>query len=254
MELGGNAPFIVLGDADLARAVDAAVIAKLRNAGQSCVAANRFFVHETIASEFAERLSAAMSALQVASPFEGGEVGPLIDGTAHARVTSLVNDASANGARLVSNGNHDFDRGWFYPPTVVTDLDGSTRLLTEEIFGPIAPITSFDSEAEIAQIANATPFGLAAYVFTSDVERALRLIDELDTGMVGLNRGLVSEPAAPFGGVKTSGLGREGGGEGIDEYLELKYVAIDGSPSVVAQSWGSAHGASTARTELTRTA
>jgi succinate-semialdehyde dehydrogenase/glutarate-semialdehyde dehydrogenase len=227
MELGGNAPFIVFEDADLDDAVAGAMIAKMRNIGEACTAANRFHVQASIAGEFAERMAQRMGALKLGRGTEDGvDVGPLIDGKQRAKVAELVDDAVGKGARALVGGHARDGAGYFYDPTVLADVPQSAELLREEIFGPVAPVTAFDDEDAAIAAANNTEFGLVAYVYTSNLKRALRVIERLQTGMVGLNQGLVSNPAAPFGGVKQSGFGREGGYEGIEEYLETKYVAI----------------------------
>jgi len=228
MELGGNAPFIVFEDADLDAAVDGAVIAKMRNVGEACTAANRFHVAESIAAEFAKRLSERLGAMKVGRGTEDGvEVGPLIDGKQRDKVAELVQDAVVRGAKVLVGGDALDGAGYFYEPTVLSGTPADARLLKEEIFGPVAPVRAFSSEDEAIAAANDTEFGLVAYVYTQDVKRALRVVERLETGMVGLNQGIVSNPAAPFGGVKQSGFGREGGYEGINEYLETKYVAIN---------------------------
>jgi succinate-semialdehyde dehydrogenase / glutarate-semialdehyde dehydrogenase len=228
MELGGNAPFLVFEDADLDEVVDAAMIAKMRNIGEACTAANRFHVAESIASEFAERLAARMGALKVGRGTEDGVVvGPLINEDQREKVEELVVDARERGAKVLTGGARLDGPGYFYPPTVLADVPDDARLLREEIFGPVAPVKGFRSEDEAIEWANNTEYGLVAYVFTSDLRRALRVVERLETGMVGLNQGMVSNPAAPFGGVKQSGFGREGGYEGIEEYLETKYVAVN---------------------------
>jgi succinate-semialdehyde dehydrogenase/glutarate-semialdehyde dehydrogenase len=228
MELGGNAPFLVFEDADLDAAVDGAVIAKMRNVGEACTAANRFHVHASVADEFAEKLTGRLSAMKMGRGTEDGvEVGPLIDAKQQAKVAELVDDARERGAKVHLGGNRGDGAGYFYPATVLSGIAPGTRLLKEEIFGPVAPVATFESEQEAIDAANDTEFGLVAYVFTRDVKRALRVVESLQTGMVGLNQGLVSNPAAPFGGVKQSGFGREGGPEGIAEYLSTKYVAIN---------------------------
>jgi succinate-semialdehyde dehydrogenase/glutarate-semialdehyde dehydrogenase len=227
MELGGNDPFLVFEDADLDAAVDGAVLAKMRNMGEACTAANRFIVHTSLAEEFSRRLATRMASLTVGRGTEAGvQVGPLIDAAARTKVDTLVQDAVARGARLLAGGERLGEQGHFYAPTVLADVPASARVLTEEIFGPVAPITTFTEEAEALRLANDTDTGLVAYVFTRDLSRALRVCERLETGMVGVNQGLVSNPAAPFGGVKSSGLGREGGAQGIDEYLEVKYIGI----------------------------
>ncbi|UJA20438.1 NAD-dependent succinate-semialdehyde dehydrogenase [Thermoleophilia bacterium SCSIO 60948] len=231
MELGGNAPFVVFEDADVDKAVDGAMLAKMRNGGEACTAANRFYVHSSVIDEFSRKLAERMAAQSVGRGPEGSDVGPLIDETQRRKVAELVDDATAGGARVMTGGGPIEGEGYFYEPTVLADVPGSARILGEEIFGPVAPIVSFETEDEAVAAANRTEYGLVAYVFTRDIERGLRLVDRLDTGMVGMNRGLVSNPAAPFGGVKASGFGREGGREGIEEYLDTRYVAIDiGAP------------------------
>jgi succinate-semialdehyde dehydrogenase/glutarate-semialdehyde dehydrogenase len=228
MELGGNAPYLVFEDADLDAAVEQALIAKMRNMGQSCVAANRFHVHESVAGEFARRLTDRMSRLRTGrGTEEGADVGPLIDADQRSKVAGLVEDAVDRGAVVELGGAVPAGRGWFYPPTLLSRVTSGTRLLREEIFGPVAPVASFSSDDEALAAANDSEYGLVAYVFTRDIRRALRVCEGLQTGMVGLNKGLVSNPAAPFGGVKQSGFGREGGFEGIEEYLATKYVAVD---------------------------
>jgi succinate-semialdehyde dehydrogenase / glutarate-semialdehyde dehydrogenase len=228
MELGGNAPFIVFDDADMDAAVQGAMIAKMRNIGEACTAANRFHVAGSVAGEFAEKLAAKMGALKVGRGTEDGvEVGPLIDDSQRGKVAELVEDAVGRGAHAVVGGRSRDGAGYFYDPTVLTDVPDDARLLAEEIFGPVAPIKGFADEDEAIAAANDTQFGLVAYVFTRDLKRALRVIEKLETGMIGLNQGIVSNAAAPFGGVKQSGFGREGGPEGIEEYLETKYVAVN---------------------------
>ena len=227
MELGGNAPFVVFDDADLDDAVEGAMIAKMRNIGEACTAANRFHVAQPIADEFARRLAGRMEALKIGRGTEDGvEVGPLIDEEQLDKVDELVQDAVAKGARVLCGAKRVDGPGHFYAPTVLVDVPGDARLLKEEIFGPVAPITAFHSEDEAIAAANDTEFGLVAYLYTGDVKRALRVSERIETGMVGLNQGLVSNAGAPFGGIKHSGIGREGGPEGIAEYLETKYVAI----------------------------
>ncbi len=227
MELGGNAPFLVFEDADLDAAVEGALIAKMRNVGEACTAANRFLVAAPVAERFAARLAERMGALSIGRGVDDGvDVGPLVDEETRTKVHELVEDATARGARCLLGGRALDGPGWFYAPTVLADVAPGTRLLEEEIFGPVAPITTFATEDEAVAAANATEYGLVAYVFTRDVARALRVSERLETGMIGLNQGLVSNPAAPFGGVKQSGFGREGGAEGIEEYLEVKYVAM----------------------------
>jgi succinate-semialdehyde dehydrogenase/glutarate-semialdehyde dehydrogenase len=227
MELGGNAPFLVFDDADLESAVDGALLAKMRNGGEACTAANRMLVHRSLAEPFAERLAARMAALVVGRGTRPGvDVGPLIDAAQREKVAGLVADACAGGARLLCGGEPLDGAGYFYRPTVLADPAPDAALLHEEVFGPVAPIVAFDDEEEAIAAANATEYGLVAYVYTRDLSRALRLTERLETGMVGINRGVVSNAAAPFGGVKASGLGREGGAEGIAEYLETVYAAL----------------------------
>lgn len=227
MELGGNAPFLVFGDADLDAAVEGAMLAKMRNMGEACTAANRFIVHSSVSEEFALRLADRMSGLVVGRGTEDGvDVGPLVDDPARRKVGELVADAVDRGASVLTGGDPVGARGHFYAPTVLSGVRPGCRLLQEEIFGPVAPVTSFDTDAEALAMANGTPFGLIAYAYTKDLNRALRVAEGLETGMVGLNQGIVSNPAAPFGGVKYSGFGREGGPEGIEEFLETKYVGI----------------------------
>lgn len=227
MELGGNAPFIVLSDAEVERAVDGAMQAKMRNMGEACTAANRIFVHRSLAQEFGEKLAKRMSELQVGNGASTGtEVGPLIAQAALDKVAGLVDDAVAKGARILTGGSRPQGPGYFYTPTVLTDVPLDAELMRTEIFGPVAAITPFDNEDEVAHLANDTNSGLVGYVFTESVDKAMRFASALEVGMVGLNTGLVSNPAAPFGGVKQSGLGREGGKVGIDEFLEYKYTAL----------------------------
>jgi succinate-semialdehyde dehydrogenase/glutarate-semialdehyde dehydrogenase len=228
MELGGNAPFLIFEDADLDAAVEGALLAKMRNIGEACTSANRFHVAEPVAEEFAKKLAERMGGLKIGRGTEEDvKVGPLINQDAVDKVDELVEDARAKGATVVVGGSALDGRGYFYEPTVLGDVPPSARVLSEEIFGPVAPVTSFESEEDAIKAANNTEYGLVAYVFTSNFKRALRVIEGLDTGMVGLNQGMVSNAAAPFGGVKASGIGREGGFEGIEEYLETKYVAVN---------------------------
>jgi succinate-semialdehyde dehydrogenase / glutarate-semialdehyde dehydrogenase len=228
MELGGNAPFLVFEDADLDAAVEGAVIAKMRNIGEACTAANRFHVAASVAAEFAEKLAEKLGAMKVGrGTEEDAEVGPLINADQRDKVVELVEDAKGKGAKVLCGGSSVEGPGYFFEPTVLTDVPPEAKLLKEEIFGPVAPVASFDSEDDAIEAANNTEYGLVAYVYTQDVKRALRVCEALQTGMVGLNQGIVSNPAAPFGGVKHSGFGREGGEEGIEEYLETKYVAVN---------------------------
>jgi len=227
MELGGNAPFIVFDDADLEAAVEGALLAKLRNGGEACTSANRFYVHESVAETFAERLAERMAASIVGPGVdEATDVGPLIDAAQRAKVADLVDDAVARGARVLTGGAACDGPGWFYRPTVLVDVPVGARILVEEIFGPVAPVVRFAEEHEGVAAANATPFGLVAYIYTRELDRAWRVASALEVGMVGINRGVVSAAAAPFGGAKHSGFGREGGPEGIEEYLETRYLAF----------------------------
>lgn len=217
MELGGNAPFIVFEDADVDAAVEGALLAKMRNLGEACTSANRFLIHESVMDEFTEKFTAAMSDLPAR---------PLVDATQRSTVAELVADALARGGRVLTGGEVPDGPGWFYPPTVIVDAPADARFWTEEIFGPVAPLRTFSTESEALELANDTEYGLVAYVFTRDLDRARRVFERLETGMVGINQGIVSNPAAPFGGVKASGFGREGGFEGIEEYLSTKYVGL----------------------------
>lgn len=227
MELGGNAPFLVFADADLDAAVDGAMLAKMRNIGEACTAANRFHVHADVADEFTRRLAERMRSLSLGRGTEEGvDLGPLVDAGQRDKVHDLVTDAVDKGARVVCGGESWGQSGYFYRPTVLADVPDGARILTEEVFGPVAPVATFTTDDEAVSAANDTEFGLVAYVFTRDLNRALKVAERLETGMVGLNTGIVSNPAAPFGGVKASGFGREGGLEGIEEYLETKYVGI----------------------------
>ncbi|MBO9520217.1 MAG: NAD-dependent succinate-semialdehyde dehydrogenase [Nocardioidaceae bacterium] len=228
MELGGNAPFLVFADADLDAAVEGAMLAKMRNVGEACTSANRFHVHESVAAEFAEKLAARMGALTVGRGTEDGvQVGPLIDAAQQGKVAELVDDAVARGASVVTGGSKGDGPGYFFAPTVLTGVTEDARVLHEEIFGPVAPIATFSTDEEAIAAANRTEYGLVAYVFTRDLQRAFKVCEALETGMIGLNQGMVSNAGAPFGGVKQSGTGREGGNEGIAEYLETKYVAMN---------------------------
>jgi len=227
MELGGNAPFVVFGDADLDKAVDGAMLAKMRNIGEACTAANRFIVHESVADEFSRRLAQRMGAMTIGRGIDDGvTVGPLVDNAAIDKVTELVADAVDKGATVLTGGQAIDGPGHFYPPTVLTGVPTTAKVFREEIFGPVAPVITFSSDQDGIDKANDTEYGLVAYAFTENLTRALTVAEKLQTGMVGINQGIVSNPAAPFGGVKSSGLGREGGTEGIEEYLETKYVGI----------------------------
>lgn len=227
LELGGNAPFIVFEDADIDEAVAGAIAAKMRNMGEACTAANRLYVHSSVIDEFGRRLAERMAGLSVGRGTDDGvQVGPLIDDAALQKVQALVADAVDRGATVLTGGSAVPGDGYFYAPTVLTGVSRDAQMADQEIFGPVAPLTPFDSEAEVLAAANDTEYGLVSYVFTNDLRRALRVAEALETGMVGLNQGVVSNPAAPFGGIKQSGLGREGGSVGIDEFLETKYIGI----------------------------
>jgi succinate-semialdehyde dehydrogenase/glutarate-semialdehyde dehydrogenase len=227
MELGGNAPFLVFDDADLDAAVEGAMQAKMRNIGEACTAANRFYVQRGVAEEFARRLTERMAALPMGRGTEDGVVvGPLIDEAAVEKVGGLVKDAVERGARVLTGGAGVDGPGNFYRATVLTDVPADAKLAAEEIFGPVAPISVFDTEDEAVAAANDTEYGLVSYLYTNDLKRGLRVSERLEAGMIGLNQGIVSNPAAPFGGIKQSGLGREGGTVGIDEFLETKYIAV----------------------------
>jgi succinate-semialdehyde dehydrogenase / glutarate-semialdehyde dehydrogenase len=228
MELGGNAPFIVFDDADIDAAVAGAMIAKMRNIGEACTSANRLYVADKVAEQFAEKLAEKMGAMKIGRGTEEGvQVGPLIDDGQRGKVAELVEDAIGRGAKAVVGGQARDGAGYFYNPTVLTDVPDDAKLLHEEIFGPVAPVKGFADEDEAIAAANDTEYGLVAYVFTSNLKRALRVIERLETGMVGLNQGMVSNAGAPFGGIKQSGFGREGGHQGMEEYLETKYVAVN---------------------------
>lgn len=228
MELGGNAPFIVFGDADIEEAVAGAMIAKMRNGGAACTAANRFFVERSAAAEFTSRLSAAMKGLKVGHGLESGvDLGPLVSQSQRDKVVQLVDDCVAKGGKVVIGGEKIKGKGYFYEPTLISDVSPDSDLLREEIFGPVAPVVIFEDEDEVIRLANDTQFGLVSYLYSGDLSRALRVAQRLESGMVAINRGLVSDPAAPFGGVKQSGIGREGGHEGLFEFMEAKYIAVD---------------------------
>jgi succinate-semialdehyde dehydrogenase/glutarate-semialdehyde dehydrogenase len=228
MELGGNAPFLIFDDADLDAAVEGAILAKMRNMGEACTSANRFHVADSVAGDFAARLAERMGKLRLGrGTKEGVDVGPLIDDDQRGKVAALVEDAVSKGAKALVGGSTADGAGYFYEPTVLADVTPDARLLREEIFGPVAPVASFGSSEDAIAAANDTEYGLVAYVFTRDLKRALTVCEGLETGMIGLNQGMVSNAGAPFGGVKQSGIGREGGNEGIEEYLETKYLAIN---------------------------
>ena len=226
MELGGNAPVIVFEDADIDVAVEGAMLAKMRNLGEACTAANRFYVHKDVAEAFVDRFTARMAALKVGNGIEDGvDVGPLVNADTRDKVAAFVADAVAKGAKVRLGGKAPEGKGFFYPPTVLTDVPGNAACVGDEIFGPVAAIQTFREEGEVIRRANDTEYGLVAYVFTRDMARGLRVSEQLDFGMIGLNRGLVSDPAAPFGGMKQSGLGREGGHEGMLEFMETQYIS-----------------------------
>ena len=228
MELGGNAPFIVFDDADIDAAIDGAMIAKMRNMGEACTSANRFYVHEKVHDEFATKLTAKMSALKMGNGLDDGvTLGPLVNEDGRAKVMSLVDDAVKKGAKVLTGGKRPDGPGFFYPATVLTNVPDSAEMLRDEIFGPVASIQSFKSEDEVIKRANDTEYGLVAYLYTKDLSRGMRVSEKLDFGMIGLNRGLVSDPAAPFGGMKQSGIGREGAHEGLMEFLETQYVSVN---------------------------
>jgi succinate-semialdehyde dehydrogenase / glutarate-semialdehyde dehydrogenase len=228
MELGGNAPFIVFEDADIDAAVAGAMVAKMRNMGEACTAANRFYVHESVHDAFVERLAREMGALRVGNGLDAGvAVGPLVNAETRDKVESLVEDARQRGAKVLTGGGRVPGPGYFYAPTVLAEVPDGALCLTEEIFGPVAPVQRFRTEDEAVARANATEYGLVAYLYTKDLARGLRVSERLESGMVGLNRGIVSDPAAPFGGVKQSGLGREGAHEGLMEFLETQYISLE---------------------------
>ena len=228
MELGGNAPFIVFEDADIDAAIEGAMVAKMRNMGEACTAANRFYVHEKVHDEFAKKLTDKMAALKVGNGLDDGvAVGPLVNAEGRDKVIELVDDAVAKGAKVLTGGKAPGGVGFFYPATVITNVPDNANMVREEIFGPVASIQTFKAEDEVIKRANDTEYGLVAYLYTKDMSRGLRVSEKLDFGMIGLNRGLVSDPAAPFGGTKQSGLGREGGQEGMKEFLEMQYVSTN---------------------------
>jgi succinate-semialdehyde dehydrogenase/glutarate-semialdehyde dehydrogenase len=227
MELGGNAPFLVLADADLDAAVAGAMVAKMRNGGEACTAANRFYVHGSVAAEFSRRLALAMGALVVGPGLDPGtEVGPLVNAVTRDKVAQLVQGAADGGARVLTGGDAPARPGYYYAPTVLADVPPDASILGEEIFGPVAPIVPFDDLDDAIRQANATEYGLVSYLYTRDLATALRTAEALEAGMIGINRGVVSDPAAPFGGVKQSGIGREGGHDGLLEFTESKYIAV----------------------------
>jgi succinate-semialdehyde dehydrogenase/glutarate-semialdehyde dehydrogenase len=226
MELGGNAPFLVFADADLAAAVDGAMVAKMRNGGEACTAANRFYVEAPVAGRFADLLAERMGALRMGRGLdEGVQLGPLVNAPSRDKVRELVHEARNDGAAAIVGGDAPGGTGYFFPPTVLADVPAGARLLRTEIFGPVAPVVPFETEEEAISLANDTEHGLASYLYTGDLGRGLRVAEAIEAGMVGINRGIVSDPAAPFGGVKQSGLGREGGHDGMLEYMEQKYIA-----------------------------
>jgi succinate-semialdehyde dehydrogenase/glutarate-semialdehyde dehydrogenase len=228
MELGGNAPFLIFEDADLDAALDGAFLAKMRNGGEACTAANRFYVHEAVAEEFTSRFADRLSKLAVGPGLdEGTDLGPLVNEDTRSKVASLVESATAGGVRAVTGGRAPDRPGFFYLPTVLGDVPPDAPILGTEIFGPVAPVVRFRDEAEVIRWANDTEYGLVSYLYTADLRRALRVSEALETGMVGVNRGIVSDPAAPFGGVKQSGIGREGGHDGLLEFTESKYIAVE---------------------------
>jgi succinate-semialdehyde dehydrogenase/glutarate-semialdehyde dehydrogenase len=227
MELGGNAPFLVFDDADIDAAVAGAMIAKMRNGGEACTAANRFYAHERVYDEFAEKFSAAMAAFKVGPGLEPGvELGPMVNEWAIKDIDALVQDARAKGSEVLTGGAPLDRTGYYYPPTVLGNVPPDANILREEVFGPVAPIVSFSDDDEAVKQANDTEYGLVSYLYTQDIGRGMAISERLDAGMIGLNRGLVSDPAAPFGGSKQSGLGREGSHDGMMEYMEKKYIAV----------------------------
>ena len=228
MELGGNAPFLIFEDADIKAALDGAFLAKMRNGGEACTAANRFYVHEAVADEFTAAFAARLGALKVGPGLaDGTELGPLVNEDTRSKVASLVDEATAAGGRVLTGGITPDRRGYFYSPTVLDNVPPDAQILDQEIFGPVAPIVRFSAEQDAIDWANDTQYGLVSYVYTGDLRRSLRVAEALEAGMVGINRGVVSDPAAPFGGVKQSGIGREGGHDGLLEFTETKYIAVD---------------------------
>jgi succinate-semialdehyde dehydrogenase/glutarate-semialdehyde dehydrogenase len=227
MELGGNAPFIVFEDADIDAAIEGALIAKMRNMGEACTAANRFYVHAKVHDEFAKKLTARMQAMKMGNGLQDGvALGPLVNAETRDKVKSLVEDAVGKGAKLLTGGQAQGGPGFFYPATVLANVPATADMNREEIFGPVAALQTFTSEDEVVERANDTEYGLVAYLYTNDLSRGMRVSEKLDFGMIGLNRGLVSDPAAPFGGTKQSGIGREGAHEGMMEFLETQYVSL----------------------------
>jgi succinate-semialdehyde dehydrogenase/glutarate-semialdehyde dehydrogenase len=228
MELGGNAPFLVFADADLDAAIEGAMIAKMRNGGEACTAANRFYVHDAVAGEFTEKLAARMAGLRIGPGLDDGvDLGPLVNADTQSKVATLVEEATKDGSRVVTGGQVPDRRGYFYAPTVLDDVPLTSGILGEEIFGPVAPVVRFTETDEAIAMANSTEYGLVSYLYTADLRRALQVAEALEAGMIGINRGVVSDPAAPFGGVKQSGLGREGAHDGLLEFTETKYIAVD---------------------------
>jgi succinate-semialdehyde dehydrogenase/glutarate-semialdehyde dehydrogenase len=228
MELGGNAPFLVFDDANVDAAVDGAFLAKMRNGGEACTAANRFYVHEQVAAEFGAKLSARLAALRVGPGLEDGvDLGPLVNADTRDKVAGLVESATGDGAAVLTGGHAPDRVGYYYAPTVLDTVPADAGILASEIFGPVAPIVRFTAEEEAIALANATEYGLVSYLYSTDLRRCLRVAEALEAGMIGINRGVVSDPAAPFGGVKQSGIGREGAHEGLLEYTETKYIAVD---------------------------
>jgi succinate-semialdehyde dehydrogenase / glutarate-semialdehyde dehydrogenase len=228
MELGGNAPFLVFEDADLDAAVEGAMVAKMRNGGEACTAANRFYVHDRVAGEFAARLTARMAALTVGPGLDDGvDLGPLVNADTRSKVAGLVDSATQDGAAVLTGGHAPDRKGFFYQPTVLDSVPAGAGILSEEIFGPVAPIVRFTSQDEAVALANNTEYGLVSYLYSQDLRRCLQVAEELEAGMIGVNRGVVSDPAAPFGGVKQSGIGREGAHDGLLEFTETKYIAVD---------------------------
>jgi succinate-semialdehyde dehydrogenase/glutarate-semialdehyde dehydrogenase len=228
MELGGNAPFIVFEDADIDAAIDGAMIAKMRNMGEACTAANRFYVHEKVQAEFAKKLTAKMAGLKMGNGLDDGvALGPLVNAEGRDKVIELVDDAVGKGAKILTGGKRPDGPGYFYPATVLSNVPDNAAMLTEEIFGPVASLQTFKDEADVIRRANDTIYGLVAYLYTKDLGRGLRVSEKLDFGMIGLTRGLVSDPAAPFGGMQQSGIGREGAHEGLMVFLETQYVAVN---------------------------